>query len=815
MAAAAPKITHTTPVAEDVTTEASSTYDLTPRHLHAVPTRASGATFEEHTSPPTVVHVLDRGMVSGHGKYATDQDGATPQALSEISFNGIRALIDSPAKGVAKDEAQWCIPSLHRSRKGQETQGRFVALWLDVDEPEGRTIQQIAQIVAEVIGGCDFEIYASRSATEAKQKCRVLIPLSTEITPHQWLVSSELLRRKMSAAGVDTDPTTEKPGQVLYLPNSGDFYATAHQRDDELFQPLVDWAGDIANRKAELAQQAQTIAMSQEAAKQTRAALTAHGFKSAIEAFNAAYDVADILLQHGYKQRGNTFMHPNSHTGSYSATVKNGRVHSLSTTDPLYTNGAGGHDAFSAFEVLNHGGNRAAALKDAGDNLLKVGDETWNQVRRREHMQSKATVAALPTAGTTGVVDEDGVINSGLALPSIEQPRPLDQEAANELIKPDEEAKLSFEFVPIGEMLKSPQPVQYLIDELIEHPCLGLIFGPHSCGKSFVTLSIAACVATGTPWMSRPVTRGAVFYLAGEGHAGLSRRLMAWSVHSGVSLENAPLFVSIVPAQIMDEQSAADVGLAIKEMSQHYGVKPALIVVDTFARNMGNGDESSNKDVGVFISRLDRIRDQTGATVLIVHHSGHSQEAQDRGRGASSIGAAMDCIFQLAKDGDQVTVTPRKTKEDAVPKPMQLKLAHPVNLPSHWVDAKGRLMTSAVAIPDDSADVPTFKSEKLGPAVQLALDIYCRVACDSGNWHTEDDMVHVQLEDWRKVFYEKSTASTEDAKRSAFHKARKKLEECGILTVEDGVYTIEVSNRTLQMVRSVQLANEHNTTPKA
>ena len=146
---------------------------------------------------------------------------------------------------------------------------------------------------------------------------------------------------------------------------------------------------------------------------------------------------------------------------------------------------------------------------------------------------------------------------------------------------------------------------------------------------------------------------------------------------------------------------------------------------------------------------------------------------------------------------------------------MQLKLAHPVNLPSHWVDAKGRLMTSAVAIPDDSADVPTFKSEKLGPAVQLALDIYCRVACDSGNWHTEDDMVHVQLEDWRKVFYEKSTASTEDAKRAAFHKARKKLEECGILTVEDGVYTIEVSNRTLQMVRSVQLANEHNTTPKA
>lgn len=736
---------------------------------------------------------LDAAMVSGFGKFATDNDGATPENLTAITFNRIRALADNPAQGVPKDSAQWVIPSLYQSRKGQKEHGRFVMLWLDIDQAAGRTITQMADIVGAIVEGCDFEIYASRSATEQNQKCRVLVPLSAELTPHQWLISEGLLRSKMADAGVDTDPASEKPGQVLYLPNTGDYYATAHARNGYLFQPLVCWAGDVA----ELKRQEAELEQAKEAAKQARQSLaqsrTAQGFASPRQAFNAAYDVASILLQNGYEQRGNTFKHPASQTGSYSASVKDGRVHTLSTSDPLHSAGAGAHDAFSAWCVLEHGGDENAALKDAGDNRLSIGGESWNTVKRREYMQNKSKAAPDILEGFL----KNNVPNMREAF------APIDPETG-EILAWDEKSKaatpppnLGFEFVPIGEMLKSPAPVTYLVDELIEHPSMGLIFGPHSCGKSFITLSMAACVATGTPWMDRPTTQGAVFYLAGEGHAGLSRRLMGWSIHSGVSLENAPLFISKIPAQLMNPQAAADVTLAIEAMAKHYGTKPALIVIDTFARNMGDGDENASKDTGLFISHIDKMRAHVGATVLLVHHSGHNPEAQDRGRGSSAVGAAMDCIFQLTKDGDHITVIPKKTKEDAIPKPIPLKLAHPVELPSHWIDAKGRVMSTAVAVPSDG---PPPESKRLTPAVQLALDTYHIAVCESGTVDKEARTVSVNLEDWRAVFYEKSTADSADAKRTAFNTARKGLAGRGMVTVKDYVYTMP-DNHDLQIAR--------------
>jgi hypothetical protein len=786
----------------------------------ATPKRRSATIIDSVTAPTS------KAMVSGFGTKATDNAGATPQNLTTISFDGIRALIDKPIhQGIPKSEAQWVIPSMHQTRKqeAQREHGRYVMLWADIDNPV-HTIAQMGEIMSAIVEGCDYEIYASSSAKEDYQKCRILVPLSAELTPQQWLISQELLNAKLSANSIEPDTANVRLWQVMYLPNIGEYYTKANNRNGDLFQPLKDWAGDIAQRNEELAQREAELKQANEAALQARQSLKAsqvgEGADSLIHAFNAAYDVAGILLQAGYSQRGHTFRHPNSQTGSYSASMaKDGRVHTLSSADPLYTGGNGGHDAFSVFEVLVHNGNQNKALIDAGDNLLSIGDESWNRVKQRKYMQNKnktesridfdALLSSKSKSAGAVVIpecDDDGVINgyvAGTTFPPLGDNPYLNNEAANDDVKLP--PKIGFEFVPIGDLLKAPVPVEYLVDGLIEHPSMGLVFGPHSCGKSFITLSMAACVATGTPWMDRPTTQGAVFYLAGEGHAGLSRRLMGWSIHSGIPLDNAPLFISKIPAQIMDTESATDVTSAIEVMSKHYGVKPALIVIDTFARNMGSGDENSNSDVGLFISHIDKMRVHTGATVLLVHHSGHNVEAQERARGASAMGAAMDCIFQLSKEGDHITITPRKAKEEDIPPPIALKLAHPVKLPSHWMDAAGRVMSTAVAVPSDG---PAPKTERLTPAIKLALDTYYRAACESGEWPKDADVVRVRLEDWQPVFYEKSTAENQDAKRMAFKRARNDLNVRGLVTVQNDVYIMQAGDRGLQMAKLVHVQTQ-------
>ena len=85
----------------------------------------------------------------------------------------------------------------------------------------------------------------------------------------------------------------------------------------------------------------------------------------------------------------------------------------------------------------------------------------------------------------------------------------------------------------------------------------------------------------------------------------------------------------------MDPVSAARVAQAVEALAADHGT-PKLIIVDTLARNLGNGDENSNADIGMFINNIDiHLRSRFGAAVLIVHHTGHLEK--DRSRGASSL----------------------------------------------------------------------------------------------------------------------------------------------------------------------------------
>jgi hypothetical protein len=242
---------------------------------------------------------------------------------------------------------------------------------------------------------------------------------------------------------------------------------------------------------------------------------------------------------------------------------------------------------------------------------------------------------------------------------------------------------------PIGELLAQPSPIDWLVRGVLEKNSLACIFGAPGSGKSFIAVDLAACIAMALSWHGHAVKQGAVVYLAGEGHSGLRRRFLAWSIEHGIDLSHAPLLLS---SAAIDLNGARDATIAAIEAACG-DVRPSLLIVDTLHRHLKPGaDENSSTDMGDLIAAADAIRQRFGCAVVIVHHSGHA--ATDRERGSSALRGAMDWSYSVAKgDGGPVIFTCRKSKDFEQPEPMQFEL-HSIALP--WLNDEGEPETSAV-----------------------------------------------------------------------------------------------------------------------
>jgi hypothetical protein len=77
--------------------------------------------------------------------------------------------------------------------------------------------------------------------------------------------------------------------------------------------------------------------------------------------------------------------------------------------------------------------------------------------------------------------------------------------------------------------------------------------------------------------------------------------------------------------------------------------------------------------MAAFIKAIDNLKDQYSASVLLVHHTGHSEK--DRARGSSVIKAALDVEYRFDKKGDAITFTCTKMKdaEECDPKIFELQ----------------------------------------------------------------------------------------------------------------------------------------------
>jgi phage/plasmid primase-like uncharacterized protein len=275
------------------------------------------------------------------------------------------------------------------------------------------------------------------------------------------------------------------------------------------------------------------------------------------------------------------------------------------------------------------------------------------------------TVLHPEFAGDEGTDFNDLVALEGVAATAAILCKHLGQEKAGKRL-----------LVPLSE-LRASAP-SWIIKGVIPTEAIGVLFGPSSGGKSFAALDMALSIASGRDWHGRKTKRqGGVIYVCGEGQQGIANRVRAWEKHTGIAIADLPMRVTTAPVRFLDPSAKAELMEAVQAEMDALGTV-VLIIIDTLNRNFGDGDENSTKDMTNFIDAVTDVHKDSGATVLIVHHTGLSDG--DRARGNGSLKNACDFEIKhsmVSKEGDPdkiFALVGKKMKDGSEMPPTQFRL---------------------------------------------------------------------------------------------------------------------------------------------
>jgi len=220
-------------------------------------------------------------------------------------------------------------------------------------------------------------------------------------------------------------------------------------------------------------------------------------------------------------------------------------------------------------------------------------------------------------------------------------------------------AKFGITFADFASIEATPHK-SYLVQNFIGCGELSCAFGPPGSAKSALAGDLGAHVALGHDWMGRRTLRGAVLFLAAERAAQIKRRLAAFRIHYGLTID-PPLAVLSGSLELKDGTKSAD---GIIECARRWSdicqVETRLIIGDTVSRLLAGGDENSPRDVGAFVNNVARIQDATGAHVMLIHHVPHEQ---NRMRGHGALLAACDTTIRIDRLGDIRSATIEKNND--------------------------------------------------------------------------------------------------------------------------------------------------------
>jgi len=336
---------------------------------------------------------------------------------------------------------------------------------------------------------------------------------------------------------------------------------------------------------------------------------------------------------------------------------------SLDASD--FGHGGPHHDEWEAMMFACHDGTNAAGQDEwlawcATDKQYGAEVEALN----RNRWQS---CTAGATGGVTVATLYKAVVRAGhpelVAAIGGRDDTSFDDDLDPELIAQPDEAERKrgarFRRWSIGDLVALPPPA-WLVENIVPEGALVQVYGRRKSNKTFATLDLALCVATGRPFHDTKVTRGRVTYVIGEGGgARFGDRIMAWCKHNKVAASDLDNWFAVVPQRV-----SVDNKQDLRDFFAGDEGACDLTIFDTVARSM-DGDENSTADMNRFVKGLDQVREHYHGTTLVVHHSGKDEGKQ--GRGSTALPGAVDATIKVSRNAAGQTVMEVEEIRDAAP----------------------------------------------------------------------------------------------------------------------------------------------------
>jgi len=326
---------------------------------------------------------LDVFMVGGNGQYHTAAPGKKNQKpYNKITMIDVFNSLKYPSK-TDKSTAPWIIFSdliNENSRKHdvQRQSGNYYALWLDIDDLNGKTFDDVAKEVEKM--ECKSILYTTSSATLNNQKCRVIFPLKNPCIGKDFEILQKILNNKFKNFGIIPDTATERAGQLCYLPNEGEFYKYKTINNKPFFDYNI-WKEEINNHHSN---NLKKYKKNNNDNKKIKSILN-----NPIEAYNNYFTLEKSLLMYDYIKIGDKYLSPLSESGIPGVSILGNKWHSHHSSDlkigKLSDNNTTSGDSFDLFVYYENDGNYNKAIASAAElfEINKIDEKSLKETAKK------------------------------------------------------------------------------------------------------------------------------------------------------------------------------------------------------------------------------------------------------------------------------------------------------------------------------------------------------------------------------------------------------------------------------------------------
>ena len=237
-----------------------------------------------------------------------------------------------------------------------------------------------------------------------------------------------------------------------------------------------------------------------------------------------------------------------------------------------------------------------------------------------------------------------------------------------------------------------PSP-QYLIDGVIQRSYLYSLTARTNHGKTAVSMYLGQAVARGLPFHGRETFQGSVLFLAGENADDIRARFLVLAEHEKFDPETVPFYFidGVIP-----------IAANLQQMREEAAKIPdlVLVIVDTAAAYYSGQDSNDNAQQGDYARLLRELIKLPGRPAVVVNCHPVKNAAADNllPLGGSAFVNEVDGNLILWSEADKQTSLHwqgkfRGPEFEAMAFDLRGATSDKVK------DAKGRLMSSVVAVP--------------------------------------------------------------------------------------------------------------------